>query len=241
MKKALLVMGLGAMSFLWGSQDVTIQVINAVYEKSITKEFDEKLKKSGIAVTKKVENGRHIVTLGVYKDEESAQKDLEKARSIVAKDAFVRLVDRSSAVAAKNVKQKTKVAAAHPAKKAATGDKTKVAAKSHTTEPVSASAKSVKTEAVTVSVAAHEVKPAAKEAEKKPEAVQHESAKPAAVIANGPSCPITPAPSEVKTIPVFASVVMVERNELRRQEIHDAIEYYKKSPYHRFEPVKLQP
>lgn len=238
MKKAFVMMGLGAISFLWGSQEMTIQVINAVYEKSITHDFEEKLKQSALPVTKKVENGRYIVTLGSYKDEESAKKDLEKVRSVVMKDAFIRPVERTSEVmAAKSVKPKSKTVAVNTAKKA----NSKV-------EKTSVAIKNVKTDtAVAVaSPLASEVKTAVAVTEKKPEvkvetASEPEVIKQSTTIVEGASCPIVPTASEVKTIPVLASVVMVERNELRRKEMHDAIEYYKNSPYHRFEPVKLQP
>ncbi len=236
MKKALMMIGLGTISFLWGSQEMTIQVINAVYEKSITHDFEEKLKQSALPITKKVENGHYIVTLGTYKDEESAKKDLEKVRTVVMKDAFIRPVQRSTAVAAKSVKAKSKAVAVNTAKKVNTAEKTKAAAKN------------VKTETVVASATVQEVKAAVvpnadKKSEVKTQAVAptSETSKQPVAITEGASCPITPTPTEVKTIPVLASVVMVERNELRRQEIHDAIEYYKNSPYHRFVPVKLQP
>lgn len=246
MKKTLMLVGLGTMSFLWGSQDMTIQVINAVYEKSITKEFEAKLKESGLTVKKTIEDGHHIVTLGTYKDEKSAQKDLDKVRNVVVKDAFVRLVDRSAKPVAKNVKAKTKTVAAKAVKQTKTADKSKVETKAHAESKPAAPEHKEAVAAVTPA-AVHEVKPAVHEAEKKPEVKataekdQYQVLKHSTASVEGPSCPITPAASEVKTIPILASVVMVERNELRRQEIHEAIEYYKNSPYHRFEPVKLQP
>lgn len=106
----LAVMGLGSLVF--GSEAVTVQVISAVYEKSVTKEFDAKVKKTGLKVNKKVENGRYVVTLGSFKDEKSAQKGLTIARQFVGSDAFVRPVERhTTAVAHKAVE--TKVASAH--------------------------------------------------------------------------------------------------------------------------------
>lgn len=246
MKKAFVMMGLGAVSLLWGSQELTIQVINAVYEKSITRDFEEKLKQSALPITKKAEKGRYVVTLGTYKDEESAKKDLEKVRNEVMKDAFIRPIQRTSeAVAVKSVKSKSKTLAAHTPKKESKSEKTKVAVKNLKTDTAT-------TEASSVSSRTNEPKTAIVIEEKKPEhkaeavvapkaAKESVEIKEPLTIVEGASCPIAPTASEVKTIPVLASVVMVERNELRRKELHDAIEYYKNSPYHRFEPVKLQP
>lgn len=97
-KKIVLIAVMGVVGLLWGSGDVTIQVINAVKEKSITPEFDKKLAKSGLAIHKVVEGGRYIVTLGTFKDEKSATTALKKARKIVDAGAFVRFVNRDQAV-----------------------------------------------------------------------------------------------------------------------------------------------
>ncbi|MDQ1297597.1 MAG: hypothetical protein QG558_135 [Campylobacterota bacterium] len=107
-KKIVLLAAMGTLGLLWGSGDVTVQVISAVKEKSITPDFDKKLEKSGLAIHKVVEGGRYIVTLGRYKDEKSAQKALKKARAVVCAGAFVRPVKRDQAAVAshdaKNVK-----------------------------------------------------------------------------------------------------------------------------------------
>jgi len=100
MKKIAFLMILGAASALWSSEEMTVQVISAVYEKSITPAFDAKLKKSGLDIHKKVEDGRYIVTLGTYPDHKKAQQPLKKARAVVAKDAFIRPVNRHHAEAA---------------------------------------------------------------------------------------------------------------------------------------------
>lgn len=99
-KKLVLIVAMGALGLLWGSGDVTIQVINAVKEKSITPEFDKKLAKSGLAIHKVVEGGRYIVTLGTFKDEKSAITALKKARKVVDAGAFVRFVNRGQAAVA---------------------------------------------------------------------------------------------------------------------------------------------
>ena len=216
-KKIVLIAAMGTMGLLWGSGDVTVQVINATKEKSITSDFEKKLEKSGLAVHKSVENGRFIVTLGSYKDEKSAQTALKKARTLVCAGAFVRPVKRDQvAVAshdiakngkAEDVKKGTAVVAAKETKAVV------VVAVHETAKPVVA-------------------QPAAKEViaaiAPKAESVAIVETKPVAV--------------EVKSAP--ASIVVIassaDKKEAYKNEISEAISYYKHSPYHRFEPVTLQ-
>jgi len=187
-KKIVLIAAMGTIGLLWGSGDVTIQVINAVKERSITPEFDKKLAKSGLSIHKVVEGGRYIVTLGTYKDAKSAQTALKKARGMVCKEAFIRPVKRDQIA----VTSHETVAAKQPA------------------------------------VAHAEVKEVAAVAAPKEEHVVIVQVKPVVV--------------EVKNSP--ASMVVAnsssEKKEAYRNEIAEAINYYKNSPYHRFEPVKLQ-
>lgn len=179
MKKLAFLMIMGMVSVLWGSESVTVQVISAIYEKSITHEFDAKLKKTGLEVHKKIEAGRYVVTLGTYKDEKSAEAALKKARILVAKDAFIRPVNR------------THVATIQPIEP------------THSTPSIEHK-----------SVAAVETpKP---EAEVKPEEVK---------------------PASAATVSVLSDC---DKREMHRSEIGEAIQYYKTSPYHRFEPVRLQ-
>lgn len=89
-------MAFGITSTLLAAEPVTVQVISAVHEKSLTKEFDVRLKKSGLEVHKKVENGRHVVTLGSFNDKKSSHNALKKARLAVTKDAFLRPVNRQN-------------------------------------------------------------------------------------------------------------------------------------------------
>lgn len=95
---------------LWAAGDMTVQVISAVHEKSITKELNKKVKKTGLAIHKKVENGRHVVTLGTFNTKAGARKALKKTRSIVTRDAFVRPVVRKQTTATASVTAKTKTA-----------------------------------------------------------------------------------------------------------------------------------
>lgn len=169
----------GLTSTVWASEMVTIQVINAVYEKSITHAFDAKLKKTGLKVNKKIENGHYIVTVGTFKDEKSAQSALKKARMVVTKDAFIRLVERhTTAVAHTDT---------HPAM-------THVAASEPAVTPV--------------------------------------------VIVT-PTVVVAPAVQAVQsTSPAVPSAC--DKKEARKDDFAEAIQFYKTSPYYRFEPVVLR-
>lgn len=216
-KKIVLIAAMGTMGLLWGSGDVTIQVINAVKEGSITHEFDKKLEKSGLAVHKVVEGGRYIVTLGTYKDEKSAQVALKKVRTVVCAGAFVRFVKRDQAAVASQGTDKSV-----NAKKAV----------------IAVSDKSAKeTKGVAVVAAPHEAtnvvtQPAVKEVvaavAPKSEHLVVVEVKPVVVeVKNTPAAPVAAVSSAVK-------------KDVYRNEIAEAINYYKNSPYHRFEPVMLQ-
>lgn len=195
-KKIVLIAAMGTMGLLWGSGDVTIQVINAVKEKSITHDFEKKLEKTGLTIHKIVEGGRYIVTLGTYKDEKAAQAALKKARTVVL-GAFVRPVKRDQVAVASHEPAKTAKAAA-------------VAPTHHETA-----------KAQTPAGAHVEVK-AAVAAPKEEHVVIIE-------VKNSPDI-------STKTDSQMAS----EKKEAYKSEIAEAINFYKNSPYHRFEPVKLQ-
>lgn len=190
MKKLVFLMMMGMVSFVWSAEEVTVQVINAVYEKSVTHEFDAKLKKSGLEVHKKIENGRYIVTLGNYPAEKSAQPALKKARLVVTKDAFIRLVNRDHTAVAHNSVEQPAVhtnAQEHPA-------------------------------VVTVAEVAKAIEVPKHDASVAPVIVQ-----------------------EIKQ-PIAVAVILPECNkkEMRKDAFAEAINYYKTSPYHRFEPVVLR-
>lgn len=187
-KKIVLIAMMGSMGLLWGSGEVTVQVINAVRESSITPEFEKKLAKSGLDIHKVVEGGRHIVTLGTYKDEKSAQSALKKARKMVSSGAFVRFVNRNQIASTPHE------TAQHP-----------VVAHTEAKEVMGASTS--KEEHVVV-------------------------------------VEVKPVMVEVKNVSAVAaktdSQAVSEKKEAYKSEIASAINFYKNSPYHRFEPVKLQ-
>lgn len=79
------------------------------------------------------------------------------------------------------------------------------------------------------SVAVQEIKA---EAEKPKETAASALAVPAPV-------PAQEAHSSVDTVH-HAAVLIYDRNLIRKSDIHEAIEYYKNSPYHTFRPIALQ-
>jgi hypothetical protein len=216
-KKIVLIAAMGAMGLLWGAGDVTIQVINAVKEKSITSDFEKKLEKSGLAIHKVVEGGRYIVTLGSYKDEKSAQSALKKARTLVCAGAFVRPVQRDQVVVA-----------SHDAVKNGKPEEVKKGTAVVTVKETKAVA----------AVAAHETaKPAVAQLVVK-EVIAAVGPKTEHVVV----VEVKPVVVEVKNTPVAVTPVVSasEKKEAYRNEIAEAISFYKNSPYHRFEPVMLQ-
>lgn len=221
MKKLGFLLIMGMMS-VWGSDEVTIQVINALHERSITPAFDAKLKKSGLAIHKTIEAGHHIVTLGTYKDRKSAESALKKARMIVTKDAFVRPVKRDGTAIAAHTGAKGVKTAAVPASKVQTAEKSHAATvpakavETHAVASAEAKVKTVESKPVTAEVSKHEH---AIKVDVQPITVEIKNASPA---------------------PTAAAVSASERKALHQNEIAEAISYYKHSPYHRFEPVMLQ-
>ncbi|WP_310439243.1 hypothetical protein [Sulfuricurvum sp.] len=87
---------------------------------------------------------------------------------------------------------------------------------------------------------------------KKEEAVAavHEATKPVSVVSTTPvtNSAVSAVAQELKSEPckiqpcenVSSSVYVYDRNLARKSDIHEAIEYYKKSPYHTFKPVLSQ-
>ena len=188
MKKILFLLTMAFAGSLLMADDVTVQVINAVYEKSVTKELDAKIKKTGLEVHKKIENGRYVVTLGTFKNEREAQKALKMVRHFVSSDAFVRLVQRNEV--------------AHLEKSIHSVQESEVVSQ----------AQDVSSPAVEI----------------------HE--KPAIVTV----ATIMPAVSTVATTPAISTQSESDKREVHKNELSEAINYYKNSPYHRFEPVILR-
>ena len=210
MKKVLFLLTIALVGSVWASGDVTVQVISAVHEKSLTKELNAKAQKTGLKVHKKLENGRYVLTLGTFKDNKAAQKALAMARHLVVKDAFIRPVDRQTVAVAHNVSKNV-----HKEEKAHKEEKvTSSATTSTPSAPSSSHAPSV----VTKSVVTPTLISATPEATKVVETS-------AAVIS------LTTASKSVSDC---------DKREMHKNELSEAVNYYTNSPYHRFEPVPLR-
>ncbi len=205
MKKVVFLMMIVFGGSLWASGDVTVQVISAVYEKSVTKELDAKVKKTGLEVHKKIENGRYVVTLGTFKSEQAAQKALEKARHLVSSDAFARPVERTI----------------HTAKSSATAGHISTVATAH--KPSVSPVVHTQPHAPSTVVMAHEKNATS--------VIVPASDSSTSAIVTKPTTAI------ISVIPVQSEC---DKREMHKNELSEAINYYKNSPYHRFEPVTLR-
>lgn len=214
MKKLALTIIISVAGVALSAEEYTIQTISTLKESSITPAFEKKVQKSALLVTKKKEGSCNVVTVGRYDNAKKARADLAKAKA-VAKDAFVRPVTRSVPNAcATSVAEKK-------------GEKT-------------AKANGVAT--VTVSGKVDAV------AEKPKNAVSAETPKEAVKTVVAPA--FEPSASKVASVPVEkaessegmnrTAVFIYDRNLARKSDIHEAIEYYKNSPYHTFKPIAMQ-
>lgn len=72
-------------------------------------------------------------------------------------------------------------------------------------------------------------------------AIQAEAEKPKETAASAMAAPAPLPAAEVKSSidSVHSTVLIYDRNCIRKSDIHEAIEYYKNSPYHTFRPVAL--
>ncbi|MBN2870591.1 MAG: hypothetical protein JXK04_06520 [Campylobacterales bacterium] len=218
MKNLALTMIMSVAGVALSAEEYTIQTISALKESSITPAFEKKVQKSALPVTKKKEGACNVVTVGRYDNPKKAHADLAKAKA-VAKDAFVRPLNRTvPRVCAPVVAEQkaTKTPLAHSAIISASAP----AAAAKTKEAVKA--------AVAPEAAAITAEPSAKPSiaavvEQKTPAVKTEETKEA-----------------VSDQMSSAAIFIYDRNLARKSDIHDAIEYYKNSPYHTFKPVAMQ-
>jgi len=211
MKKILFLLTIALAGSLWSAGDVTVQVISAVYEKSVTKELDAKVNKTGLAAHKKIENGRYVVTLGTFKSEHDAQKALKNVRHLVSSDAFVRPVERTI----------------HTAKSSTTAGHTPTVATAHTSSvsPQTQSTLVVQPQPHTPStvVMAHEKNATSV-------IVPASNSSTSAIVTK-------PTTAIISVIPVQSEC---DKREMHKNEFSEAINYYKNSPFYRFEPVVLR-
>lgn len=214
-KSALVIMCIVGMAL--SAEEYTIQTISALKESSITPAFEQKVQKTALPSDRKKEGACNIVTVGHFADRKGASRELKKAKT-VAKDAFVRTVARSvpkvceAPLSSAEKKAPSDLNATVAASGAAQGE-----AKAQAVEkPVQGGAEGA---AAPATAAATEPKTAAA-AECPPLGAEKEAA------------------SSAQT--VHTSVIIYDRNLARKSDIHEAIEYYKHSPYHSFRPVALQ-
>lgn len=215
-QKVVFLLSIGLVGLLGASQNVTIQVISAVYEKSVTKGLDAKVKHTRLEVYKKVENGRFVVTLGEFKNEHAAQAALKKARHMVSSDAFIRPVVRHGSSAAHTAASADSVAhgttAAHGPKILSPASHMMITTQQDT--PIAPASQSVAHEATSVAVVVSTSNTA---------------------VSTSPAAPVS-----VSCTPKGENVSECDKRKMHKNELSEAISYYKNSPYHCFEPVTLR-
>lgn len=201
------------------AEEYTIQTISALKESSITPAFEKKVQKSALASDRKKEGACNIVTVGRYGDVKTARANLQTAKTI-AKDAFIRPLSREIPKACDPMTAKGQgIASVKNDMNASVGS------------AVSGTA-SVKVSSKASAVSASS---AVSSADAQP---SHDPLAAASV----PQPPITQ--TEEKGCSPFdtmqTAVWIYDRNLARKRDIHEAIEYYKNSPYHSFRPVAMQ-
>jgi len=217
--KKMALMALALSTCVWSAETQTIQVISAQKESSITPAFQKKVQQTGLKSVKKKEGDRYVVTVGVFKDKAEAKKTIGKVRDKVTCDAFVRPVDRVMTVKAESSKSEPIKAVAAPVK----------------TEVIAMVAKAVeepKKENVTVP---EKVEVVAKAVEK---ASENNTVKPEVQVQ--PAMVATVTPKAEAAPKREATFVLFDNKALYKNDIAEAIQYYKTSPYHRFEPSGLK-
>lgn len=196
------------------AEEYTIQTISALKESSITPAFEQKVQKTALPSDRKKEGACNIVTVGHFSDRKEASKELKKAQN-VAKDAFVRTVARP-------VPKVCETLVAATEKKSPTDGNVTVAvstaAKGEPKSQTAGKAANGKTEIIAAAAQA-EVKAASSAVECLPASMEKDGAS--------------------TTHTLQTSVIIYDRNLARKSDIHEAIEFYKHSPYHSFRPVAL--
>ena len=212
MKKLALIMMFSVSSVVLSAEEFTIQTISAQKEASITPAFEKKVQKSALGSVKKKEGQCNIVTVGKYHTTKEARHDLNKAKAI-SKDAFVRSVERTTPKVCEGKSETHKTAM----------------------KDVNSSAIVPKKEETSVAVKPTEVKSVA-------------TAHTVPVTTVTSTVPVSTAVEAKAEVPCKAqpcekvsnNVYLYDRNLGRKSDIHEAIEFYKHSPYHSFRPVALQ-
>lgn len=215
----------GVSSVALSAEEYTIQTISAKNEASITPAFEKKVQKSALPMSKKKEGECNIVTVGKYPTAKAAKVDLKKAKTI-SKDAFVRTTERSTPKACEGKSAATVTAMKDTNATETPKEENKVVktspipAQNASVAPSSVAVKETPVPATTTPVAIKTVEPAVSSVA----SVEAPKAEPCKV-----------QPCEQTT-----NVYVYDKNLARKSDIHEAIEFYKHSPYHSFRPVALQ-
>lgn len=222
MKKLTLLIIFGVSSIALSAEEYTIQTISAKKEASITPAFEKKIHNSSLPMTKKKEGECNIVTVGKYPSVKEAKVNLKKAKEI-SKDAFVRPMERSTPKVCES-------------KSASTATAMKETNATVSPKEQSVVVKESPGPAQNHSVAATVVSKETPVAGTTPLVVK--TIDPVASIVAKPD---TPKAEPCKVQPCEqTNVYLYDKNLARKSDIHEAIEYYKHSPYHSFRPVALQ-
>lgn len=231
MKKFILIATIGFGTLVFG--DYTIQVINTQKSSSITPAFNKKIADSKMSKKVATEGSCNIVTVGNYKSSKSAKADLAKAKKI-ASDAFIRPVNRKlpqlcdAIVSAKQTttSQNIKVANNTETKTEAISDKTPSITNSSTTTTIEKIATNATIEQNTQATSIAVVDGTTKKPEDFKDATRASSEA------------IEKLKSSSSHTATHTSVYIYDKNLARKSDMHDAIEYYKNSPYHSFRAMK---
>ncbi|MDD5717339.1 MAG: hypothetical protein PHW64_06000 [Sulfuricurvum sp.] len=227
MKKLPLI--LSVVGIVLGAEEYTIQTISAHKEGSITPAFVKKVEKSTLPSTKMHEGNCTVMTVGHYKSSKEAHGDLKKGKAI-SPDAFVRMIKRpipkscdagqDEVRSAVTVSEETNTTKTFPKKEGSAMDASKPkidngVMQSNASVSVPKAASSTNVPKAAASVSSVPVQPTEmKSSERQQEAL------------TSPSC-------EKKTPETLRNERLAER----KNDIHEAIEYYKNSPYYTFRPV----
>ncbi|MDD2782057.1 hypothetical protein [Sulfuricurvum sp.] len=213
MKKLALIMIFGVVSVVLSAEEFTIQTISAQKEASITPAFEKKVQKTALVMSKKKEGTCNIVTVGKYPSVKAAKVDMKKAKAI-SKDAFVRSAERVTPTVCESKGTEKQVAMKESNATVVTPKKEEITAVNDTST-------SVQKEGVAMVV----------------------SSKENSVVTITPSTLEKVEPVPCSTQPcekISTNVYLYDKNLIRKSDLHEAIEFYKHSPYHTFRPVALQ-
>lgn len=229
-KRTLLLPFFGAAAMALSAQEYTIQTISALKESSITPAFEKKVERTALPSKRLTEGKCNIVTVGEYKTSKEARHDLKKAKK-AAHDAFVRPRQR----------QTPALCSGAPVEVASLKDASAEHPKKEVIEPVM---KAAVEEHPAAATGGHDksVHPAPIATAAVPAVASTTASAPAEAVAAHPEKKPASAPREQPCTakPCDETHYVYDKNAMRKGDIHEAIEYYKHSPYYSFRPIGLQ-